>query len=212
MSGKSDAVQGNCFICGKTAGKTAIKNHVLKEHNSGEERCYLFKAEGAYVKDYWLFFTAPIDTAFSAVDQFLRRIWCDCCGHLSEFSSGGQKVGKTRKLSAFAKGDRLLYEYDFGSTTEIILTVVDEILRPQQREKIRLLARNEPLPAVCDTCGAPAAHVNAWEGSLVCEACAENIEDEAALLPLVNSPRCGECGYTGALDRWIFDPAKPFSG
>jgi len=45
-------IQGDCFICGKSASKTAMKNHVLKEHNSGDEQCYLFKAEGAYDKDY----------------------------------------------------------------------------------------------------------------------------------------------------------------
>jgi hypothetical protein len=53
---------GNCFICGKTAGKTAIKNHVLKEHNNDNELCYLFKAEGAYNKDYWLLFSVAITT------------------------------------------------------------------------------------------------------------------------------------------------------
>jgi hypothetical protein len=46
------ASNGNCFICGKTAGKVAIKNHVLKDHNGGGEPCYLLKAEGAYDKDY----------------------------------------------------------------------------------------------------------------------------------------------------------------
>ena len=45
------ASNGNCFICGKTAGKTAIKNHVLKEHDGGDESCYLLKAEGAYDKN-----------------------------------------------------------------------------------------------------------------------------------------------------------------
>jgi hypothetical protein len=45
------ATQGNCFICGKTVGKTAIKNHILKEHNSGDERCILVKAEGAARRD-----------------------------------------------------------------------------------------------------------------------------------------------------------------
>ena len=52
---------GNCFICGKTAGKIAIKNHIIKDHNIGDEHCYLLKAEGAYDKDYWLFFTVPLD-------------------------------------------------------------------------------------------------------------------------------------------------------
>lgn len=201
---------GNCFICGKTAGKTAIKNHVLKEHNGGDEPCYLIKAEGAYDKDYWLFFTISLDAALSAVDKFLRGIWCECCGHLSAFRMGGHEFGKARKISALSVGDTLLYEYDFGSTTEIILTVVDEISRAKQREKVQLLARNVPAQELCDQCGAPATMVNVWESELVCDECAKDLEDEAALLRIVNSPRCGECGYDGELDVWTFDPNKPF--
>ena len=208
MQNQSATVNGNCFICGKAAAKTAMKNHVLKEHNSGGEACYLVKAEGAYDKDYWLFFSMALDASLSALDRFLRQIWCECCGHLSAFRMGGQEYGKTRKTSALAVGDKLLYEYDFGTTTEIILTVMGEISRPAQREKICLLARNEPHTEFCDTCGAPAKSVNAWEGDLVCGECAKNVEDEAALLPLVNSPRCGECGYCGEQDVWVYDAKK----
>ena len=73
----------NCFICGKIAGKTAIKNHIIKEHSDGREECYLIKAEDAYDKDYWILFSISIDASLSAMDRFLRQIWCECCGHLS---------------------------------------------------------------------------------------------------------------------------------
>ena len=36
----------------------------------------------------------------------------------------------TRKLSSLAVGDVLIYEYDFGSTTEIVITVVDVVSHP----------------------------------------------------------------------------------
>ena len=203
-------INGNCFICGKTAAKTVMKNHLCKDHNSGDEQCYLVKAEGAYNKDYWLFFIVALDASLSAVDKFLREIWCECCGHLSAFRKGGSEYGKSRKISALAVGDVLFYEYDFGSTTEIIITVVSEIARPKQREKILLLARNEPMNETCESCQAPAVYINAWEGGYVCEACTDTAEDDAALLPIVNSPRTGECGYSGEGDRLIFDPSKPF--
>lgn len=204
------AIKGNCFMCGKDAGKTAMKNHIMKTHNEGDENCFLIKAEGAYDKDYWLFFTMPTDATLSAVDDFLREIWCECCGHLSAFRSNGRQVGKSKKLSTFDKGDTLLYEYDFGSTTEILLTVVDELSRPKQREKVLLLARNEPHNESCDGCGTPAEYFNAWEGGCFCEKCADESEDNEAFLPIVNSPRCGVCGYDGELDRWVFDPNGPF--
>jgi len=207
---KTNSVQGNCFICGKTAAKTAMKNHILKEHNAGEELCYLIKAEGAYDKDYWLLFSIPMEAALSSIDTFLRNIWCECCGHLSSFRRGGVEYGKARKISSLTVGEGLLYEYDFGSTTEIILAAVSEISRPKQRDKVCLLARNEPQQFKCDTCGAPASVVDSWENCLLCGECAKDVEDESALLPIVNSPRCGVCGYDGAQDRWTFKPGKPF--
>ena len=201
-------ILGNCFICGKTAAKTAMKNHIMKEHNDGAEQCYLIKAEGMYDKDYWLLFTVPVDATLSVLDKFLRQIWCECCGHMSAFFAGGEEFGKSKKMSSLRVGGTMRYDYDFGSTTEIKLTVVDEILRKKQREKVLLLARNEPHGELCDHCGAPAALINAWENEVICGECSKDVEDEAALLPIVNSPRCGECGYDGEQDKWFFNPEK----
>jgi len=204
------ATNGNCFMCGKNAAKTAMKNHVLKEHNNGDEECCLIKAEGAYNKDYWLFFSVPLSSTLSAVDDFLREIWCECCGHMSAFNSSGREVGKSKKLATFAKGDKLLYEYDFGSTTEILITITDKISRSKQRDKVLLLARNEPHGEICESCSAPAVYENAWEGGYFCEPCYDDSQDETALMPIVNSPRSGACGYDGDLDRWTFDAKKKF--
>ena len=51
--------EGNCFICGKTADRTALKNHLLKEYNNGSEGRCLIRAESVYRESpFWLFFTA----------------------------------------------------------------------------------------------------------------------------------------------------------
>ncbi|MCL1995609.1 MAG: plasmid pRiA4b ORF-3 family protein [Defluviitaleaceae bacterium] len=196
---------GNCFICGNTASKIVTRNHLLKSHNSGDEPCYLIKAEGAYDKNYWLFFSVPLSATLASIDDFLREIWCECCGHLSGFRMGSKRYGNSRKISFIDVGDKLLYEYDFGSTTEIIVTVVSEILRPKQGEEVILLARNEPMHFSCATCKAPAVHVNVWENKLFCEPCTPDLDD-GGFLPITNSPRMGECGYCGESDIWIFDP------
>ena len=125
------------------------------------------------------------------------------------FILGGQEYGKSRKISTLDVGDNLIYRYDFGTPTEIKLTVMSEISRPKQREKVLLLARNEPMSFACESCQAPAAYVYVWENVMVCEACAEEISEDG-LLDVTNSPRMGECGYAGCDDRWIFDPNKPF--
>jgi Zn finger protein HypA/HybF involved in hydrogenase expression len=203
------ASNGNCFICGKTTGKLAIKNHILKDHNGDGEPCYLLKAEGAYDKDYWIFFSVPLDASLSDVDRFLRKIWCECCGHMSAFSAGGREFGMARKLMKLNVGDTLLYEYDFGTTTRILITVVDKIERVKQIEKIQLLARNIPAQMKCSMCGAPAMYVDVTEGVNLCDECSENSED-GMLMSITNSPRCGACNYDGELDIWTFDPNRPF--
>ena len=195
---------GNCFICKKAISKVAIKNHILTAHNSGEEEGYLLKAEGAYDKDFWIYFSVPIDSTLSHIDKFLRQIWCECCGHLSQFYIGRHTIGKSRKLYELAIGSKLTYKYDFGSTTEILITVVDVILRPKQKNKVLLYARNKPLIINCDLCNKPASYIHAWEEKVVCENCYEKEDEQEALLPIVNSPRCGVCGYTGDFDNWTF--------
>lgn len=205
------ASNGNCFICGKTAGKTAIKNHIFKEHDNGTEECYLIKAEGAYDKDYWLLFSVPLSATLLAVDDFLRDIWCECCGHLSAFLVGRSEISKSRKLETLYIGDVLMYEYDFGTTTHITVTVVEVIFRAKQKAKVCLLARNVPPPEEeCVKCGAAAEWFDAYEYEVLCDKCADEMGDEGFILPIVNSPRCGACGYEGENDIWTFDPKKPF--
>jgi len=205
MNMPKTSVLGNCFMCGETAAKVAMKNHLINAHNTGAEPCRLILAEGAYVKNYWLLFSIATDTPMATIDKFLRQIWCECCDHLSQFDSN-----QSTKIALLAPKQKISYKYDMGSTTEIVLTVLDALSRPPQKEKICLLARNMPHAKTCNTCGAPATFINAWEDAFACAACAKKVRDTGAMLPFVNSPRAGVCGYEGEFDRWTFDPHKPF--
>jgi len=203
--------EGNCFICNKTAGRTALKNHVLKEHNNGDEKCYLIRAEGAYHgSPHWLFFSIPLTAKLDDIDDFLREIWCECCGHMSSFSTRYNELPLTTKIAKLDVGDCLLYEYDFGSTTEILLTVVEKIKRPKQQEKVQLIARNVMPTEVCLMCNKTAEYIDAgtWGvDDFACAGCVKKCEDEDAdWMPITNSPRSGVCGYDGGLDVWEFDP------
>lgn len=40
-------------------------------------------------------------------------------------------------------------EYDFGSTTERVITVSEYAVRPWEKEKITLVSRNNPVEYVC---------------------------------------------------------------
>lgn len=193
-----------------------MKNHLMKSHRAsdGEQKCYLLKIEGAYDKNYWLYADAPVTASLSSVDTFLRKIWLECCGHLSGFLGPGRsEIGKNGKLEAFSIGDKLLHEYDFGSTTETIITIMGETARKKQREAVRLLARNIPPVFLCMVCGASATALCTEcmydsDNPFFCDSCSEKHEHDEMLLPVTNSPRMGECGYDGELDVFSFDPDK----
>ncbi len=214
--------KGNCFLCGAELGKVAMKNHILKAHtgqsNAGAvQKCLLLKIEGACNKNYWLYLDVPLNKPLSAVDSFLRAIWLECCGHMSAFSRNGdpmhEEIDSSRKWSLFSPGDQLLHEYDFGDTTETLITVVDTVSRPAQKEAVRLLARNVPPQFKCVKCGSPAEYICAQcryttAQPFYCEKCAGRHEHEEMLLPVTNSPRMGVCGYTGEMDIYEYAPPR----
>ena len=201
------ASNGNCFLCGKTDGKIKIKNHLLKDHNSGDEDCYLFKAEGAYNKNYWLFFTVSLDATLEEVDGFLRAIWCECCDHLSAFYRNREELDMSCEISDLSVRDSLHYVYDFGTTTGILLTVVKKMSRPGNSAEVLLLARNEPPIINCESCEAPAVCIATDSGECRCKKCSKDAAEDH-YLPIVNSPRVGRCGFTGNCDCWTFDPTE----
>ena len=207
---------GNCYLCGASLGKVAMKNHFLKLHedSNGGQECLLLKIEGAYNKGYWLYIDIPVDKTLSDVDAFLRRIWLECCGHMSMFCRSGynDKIDSGSKLKKFPVGDKFFHYYDFGSTTETLITVMGNIMRKQQKDAVRLLARNTPPVSECKDCGKTAEFIYMEpDGNYIfpfyCGKCSRK-HDELMMNPITNSPRMGECGYTGDRDIFTFDPAS----
>src|SRR6266487_2991409 len=102
-------------------------------------------------------------------------------------------------------GQKFTYEYDFGSTTELNLRVVSErdgvAQAGEEDDPITILARNVAPVILCKVCGKPATKVVAGyfnvEENAYCNKCAKRSEDADMMLPVVNSPRVGVCGYTG---------------
>jgi hypothetical protein len=165
---------------------------------------FLLRVEGTRDRIYWLDLEVSPDATLGHLDLFLREVWLECCGHLSGFFDGGGELEMSSRVrGAFpAVGQRLGYEYDFGSTTG--LTLLRRASERGQRggtEKVRLLARNDPPRWPCTDCDEPATVICSycsWEGGgFYCEdhAREHDCEDEA-FLPVVNSPRMGVCGYS----------------
>lgn len=203
--------KGNCYLCGAELGKTAMKNHIQKEHNGpadGQE-CCLLKIEGVYEKGYWLYIDIPVNRSLTVLDSFLRKIWLECCGHMSGFRG----AGKSTKLSSLEPGYQFIHEYDYGDTTETLITVIGRIKRPPQKGIVRLLSRNVPPQFTCAGCGAPAEYICTEcqydsDNPFYCARCGEEHEHGDMLLPVVNSPRMGVCGYCGELDTFEYVPPK----
>ncbi|MFN3531243.1 MAG: hypothetical protein ACK41Q_01830 [Candidatus Brocadia sp.] len=187
------------------------------------ERSKLFHlvAEGRYQSEYWIHIAAPTQAKLADLDGFLRDIWVECCGHLSLFTIDGVTYsGSCDSFESDFEDDmddkgtnvslknvlvpkmKFYYEYDFGTTTKLALKVVSEYEGFIKGKDIQLLARNEPPAIMCNSCDKIATQVCSncvykGEGWL-CDACAsEHACGEEMLLPVVNSPRVGMCGYCG---------------
>lgn len=221
-------MNAKCGLCGGEFTKSGMTRHLgscLVTHASGgspakgKVAAFHVKVEAKYDKTYWLHLHAPADATLADLDAFLRRIWLECCGHLSEFSSAGvrytdlsgwdNEIGDAEDIRVPLRrvlfpGAKLDYVYDFGSSTDLVLTVVAAAppLPQTGRSSIRVLARNPPPDLKCVECGKPATQVCAecaWDGNgWLCDECLVDhpCGDEMAL-PVVNSPRMGVCGYTG---------------
>ena len=100
-------------------------------------------------------------------------------------------------------GLKFSYVYDYGSPTELRLKVVGLREQGTPEGEVQLLARNEEPEVMCqrckqylatEICGPCDCRGQGW----LCEACAEEHEcGEEVMLPVVNSPRAGVCGYSG---------------
>jgi hypothetical protein len=88
------------------------------------------------------------------------------------------------------------------TTTELALKVIGEREGQARGAVVQIMARNDPPVWPCEVCGEPAVKVCPmcqYEGKgWVCKKHARQHEcGEEMLLPVVNSPRTGECAYTG---------------
>jgi hypothetical protein len=179
------------------------------------------EVEGQDNPIYWMHLEVPGQATLVDLDNFLRDFWLECCGHLSTFEIEGVRYavmpdteyGFDEKNMRGVKLDKVLssdqrfdYEYDYGSTTNLKLKVI--AVREGQYvggkgKAVKLLAQNEAPEISCDKCKRIPAVVICtecrWHGEgWLCEVCRrKHTEHSDFFLPVVNSPRVGECGYVG---------------
>lgn len=164
----------------------------------------LIRAQANGAPIFWLDIAAKPEAKLKDLDRLLRQVWLECCGHLSEFYGGAhRKVSMSTTIHAVVSsiGSHLGYVYDFGSSTELLIGFSDSV-KARTDKPVQVVARNEPPVWPCDVCAKPATAVCSqcgYEGKGFCcseHAASHDCGDEM-LLPVVNSPRMGVCGYTG---------------
>lgn len=205
---------GICLFCNENFSKRSIKTHLLKckskaENNLTDKTLIIF-VEGKYAKDFWLYIEIDQDSNLEKIDKMLRDVWLECCGHLSKFYINYNDVSMKTKINSFIEQKpKIEYDYDFGSTTELTLKIISESSGNLGKKKIRIDAINNLPDIKCAYCENKA--------DLLCPYCYEEEmcnkhannhscvkeEGEDILLPLVNSPRMGECGYEGAEEKTV---------
>jgi hypothetical protein len=210
---------GICIFCKKTFFGNAMGKHLrscserskANQSDKGQGRVFLIKAGAG---PFWAYFEADGSATLKKVDGFLRDLWLECCGHMSAFT-----IGNTEYVSHLEPGDcgrsmdapledillpglKFGHEYDFGTPTILRLDCISE-RKGKVKSGIRVLARNNPPDFRCHACGKPAKEICAQciddgDEYLLCGPCAKKHKcGEEMLLPVVNSPRMGMCGYTG---------------
>ncbi len=209
------ALKGTCALCKSAFSKSAMTRHLQScmgksqiDEKSTKGSSSLLKffhliVEGKFLPEYWMHLKVSSHARFEDLDSFLREIWLECCGHISAFRIGREEIKKSQKLEyVLHPGMRLNYEYDFGSTTELVVKVVSEFRSNIKASEVEILARNDPPQIQCSHCDRLATLICTEcmyeDAGWLCDDCAEDHPcDKEMMLPVVNSPRTGVCAYSG---------------
>ena len=205
--------EGKCLYCNQIFSQKEIGKHLAK-HLAEKEKADTGDKDQNYchieveANKMFLHLLVKGDATMKKIDQFLREIWLECCGHMSEFGHKQFKVSMSYKVKfVFEPQVKIYHDYDFGTTTRVFLKGLKQY-QLNLKENILLLSRNEPLKIMCVMCKSePAVNLctscNYDEDAFFCAKCSEKHEKvcsdfaDYAGMPVVNSPRMGECGYEG---------------
>lgn len=216
--------QGACTFCGRRGSRGGMSRHLqtcaarkaanrVADAQPGEpEPVIHLQVQTPTGGDFWLHLEMRGSATLKRLDDYLRAIWLECCGHMSRFSRGGwgEEIPMNRRArEVLREGVTLTHIYDFGSSTMTTVKVVAAREgRSLDRHPIRLMARNEMPSTSCAQCEAPATRLclecmYEMMDAVLCEAHAASHphEEYGEPIALVNSPRLGVCGYEG--------PAEP---
>lgn len=171
--------KGSCKYCGKEYARPGMLRHLAAcrqrkaalDAETGKRKCGFFELviSATYDNCYWLIVEVKEAASLKDLDQFIRDIWVECCGHLSSFSICGElyesntvmggiwgssaKSMNYKLKDIFSEGLMAEYEYDYGSTTNLTVKVHRYRTGTWRKEAVTILSRNNPPEILCAQCG-----------------------------------------------------------
>ena len=161
---------GKCFICSSEYSKQGFTRHLKTcledliqknaQKNKPKRDVYLLQIEATYCPEYYMYILIDQKATLKLLDDFIRGIWVECCGHLSEFHidyysyicdyeehshayGGDFNYGMNFSLDQVLDvGEQFSYEYDFGSTTNLRLSVKAAYSNIVLEDTVTIVARN----------------------------------------------------------------------
>ncbi|MCL5999367.1 MAG: hypothetical protein M1546_25380 [Chloroflexi bacterium] len=171
--------RGTCAYCGELITKRSVSKHLDKCPKRLEtlqsaaasrrpvETLWHIRIQDAYDKDYWLNLEMNGSAPLEKLDDYLRAIWLECCGHLSKFTIGEGKPTTKHPIALLARN--VMPE-----------AVCQECGQPARWLCIECLYEENKTGHLCNDHVEDHPHDNYGEP-----------------MPLFNSPRVGMCGYDG---------------
>ena len=91
--------KGKCRFCGKAYSKGGITRHLAAckarvgadaKWEGEPQKLVHLRVQGRYNPEYWMHIEIPASETLEDLDEFLRMMWLECCGHLSAFTIAGR--------------------------------------------------------------------------------------------------------------------------
>src|SRR5437764_872824 len=130
---------GICSFCKGEFDKGKMTQHLryckqraasiaAQAEDTVQQRTRLFHliVEGHYNPQYWMHLEIPAREPLETLDSFLRNIWLECCGHLSEFKIGDISYSSEPEDSYFGEfelldeGEGVEEEEDTGDFNDVV--------------------------------------------------------------------------------------------
>jgi len=192
-----------CNICNKKFKK--IYEHydtcAYNKYKNKSGYLVMLHSYGTMGHIYYMHTIMGTEVNFKQIDKLIRKTWCECCNHLSEFEKyinpenpkKTTTMKKQKLMSDYKEEDKFKYTYDFGSSTVVFIQIIKKLNGEEENNNIKVVLRNTNPIIKCTECSKNAYYYVNDEP--ICKKCSKEYSDNDNLLKIVNSPRTGICGY-----------------